>query len=58
MCNGFMSFYPDKEGGDLKGPGTIKCDNGSLCPSTEEPYGHGSNAKDAYEVSKQKFRKA
>lgn len=56
ICGGFMNYYPDKEGGDLKSPGRIQCDNNTTCPTGENPFGHSGNAKDAYEISIQKFR--
>jgi hypothetical protein len=57
LCDGYMTFYPDKEGGDFKAPGTVKCDNPCDPQCKENVFGHGSNAKDAYEISKQKFPK-
>jgi hypothetical protein len=59
LCGGNMTFYPDTEGGDLKSPGRIQCDNPEPCipGCRENPFGHGANAKEAHEISKQKFRK-
>ena len=59
LCDGYMTFYPDKEGGDFKSPGRIQCDNPEPCIQGchENPFGHGVNAKEAYEISKLKFRK-
>ena len=49
LCKGPMTVTPDTTGV------TVMCLNRNTCPSTEEPYGHGKNSKDAYEIAKQKF---
>ena len=49
LCKGPMTEIPDTTGV------TVMCLNRNTCPSTEEPYGHGKNSKDAYEIAKQKF---
>ena len=57
LCGGILSFYPDKEGGELKHPGMIRCDNPCDPQCHENPFGHGDNAKEAHSTLCQKFRK-
>lgn len=51
LCQGPMTVT-------ITGTGVmVKCYNNPCDPQCHEnPYGHGRNAKDAYEVAKQKFR--
>ena len=57
LCGGYMTFYPDTEGGDFKSPGRIQCDNPCDPQCHESVKGHGVNAKEAYETSKILYRK-
>ena len=57
LCGGYMTFYPDTEGGDFKSPGRIQCDNPCDPQCHESVKGHGLNAKEAYETSKILYRK-
>jgi hypothetical protein len=52
LCGGPMTVIPDATGV------TVKCFN-DPCDSQchENPFGHGKNAKDAWETSKEKFHK-
>ena len=50
LCHGPMTEIPDATGV------MIKCFNVPCDPQcNENPFGHGSKAKDAYEIAKQKF---
>lgn len=52
LCGGIMTVKPDASGV------TVICMNPCLPTCHENVYGHGKNAKDAWEVSKEKFRKS
>ena len=50
LCQGPMTEIPDAEGV------TVKCVNSPCDPQCHEnPYGHGKNSREAYDVAKQKF---
>lgn len=51
LCGGKMTVKPDETGV------TVICLNPCLPTCHENVFGHGKNAKDAWEVSKEKFRK-
>ena len=50
LCKGPMTVIPDATGI------MVKCFNESCDPQCHEnPFGHGSKVKDAYDTAKQKF---
>jgi hypothetical protein len=51
LCKGPMTVIPDATGI------MVKCFNPEPCipGCCENPFGHGKNAKDAYDTAKQKF---
>lgn len=51
LCGGKMTVKPDATGV------TVICLNPCDPMCHENVFGHGKNAKDAWEVSKEKFRK-
>jgi len=56
LCDGQMTVYPDKPE-NPKSAVRVQCDNPCDPQCHENVYGHGANAKDAYAVAKEKFRK-
>lgn len=52
LCGGVMTVREDASGV------TVICLNPCLDTCHENVYGHGKNAKEAWEVSKEKFRKS
>lgn len=52
LCGGLMTVKPDATGV------TVVCLNPCDPHCHENVYGHGKNAKEAWEVSKEKFRKS
>ena len=53
LCGGPMTVIPDATGVMVKCYNPLPCIPGC----NENPYGHGKNAKDAWETSKEKFYK-
>ena len=57
LCGGPLSCFPDKEGDEKNGV-TVICFNKPCDPKCyENPFGHGDNPKEAYEILKQKFKR-
>lgn len=58
LCSGLMTVYPDTlPNSGSRGGFRVQCDNPCDPQCHENVYGHGGNAKEAYAVACEKFKK-